>query len=67
MYCIEESICDTVGTFLRPPHSLGTPIVVRRLGNCAHLAPPLVMPLNEQAEMRVAVNMVPGFEKLINK
>jgi len=29
MYCIEESICDIVGTFSAPP------AVIRRPGNCA--------------------------------
>jgi len=34
MYCIEESTCDNVGTFQRPP-----PAVIRRPGNCARLVP----------------------------
>jgi len=32
MYCIEESICDIVGTLRQPS-------VIRRPGNCALLAP----------------------------
>ena len=39
IHCIEESTCDIVGTFRRSPQSFGAPIVIRRLGNCAHHAP----------------------------
>jgi len=50
LYWIEESTCDIVGTFRcslsRTPHSdsvppqwFGTPIVIRRPGNCAPLSP----------------------------
>ena len=42
MYCIEESTCDIVGTFRRPPQWFGVPIVTRRLGNWAPLVTPLV-------------------------
>jgi len=35
MYRIETSTCDIVRTFWRPQQSFGTPIVTRRLGNCA--------------------------------
>jgi len=42
MYCIEESICDIVGTFRRSTQSFGVPIVIRRPGNCAPLVTPLV-------------------------
>jgi len=45
MHCIEESICDIVGTF-QPPHGYAAPtavirppIVIRRPGNCASLIP----------------------------
>jgi len=41
MYFIEESICDIVGTFWRPPQSFGAPAMIRRLGNCAPLVTPL--------------------------
>jgi len=44
MYCIEESRCDTVGTFRRTPLLFGAPIVIRRPGNCAPFAP-LLTPL----------------------
>ena len=44
MYCTEESTCDIVGTFRRPPQSFSAPVVIWRPGNCAHLAP-LVTPL----------------------
>jgi len=39
MYCIEESTCDTVGTFRRDPHSFGAPIVIRCPGHCTPLVP----------------------------
>jgi len=39
MHCIEESTCDMVGTFLRPPQCFGAPIVTLRPENCAPLAP----------------------------
>jgi len=29
IYCIEESTCDIVGTFLHPPQSFGAPAVIR--------------------------------------
>jgi len=35
MYSTEESICDIVGRFQRPPQSSTAPIVIRRPGNCA--------------------------------
>jgi len=44
MYCIEKSTCeccDIVGTYWGPPQSFGTPILIRRPGNCAPLAPSL--------------------------
>jgi len=42
MYSIEESTCDIVGTFRRPPQSFGTPArVIRHPGNC----PPLITSL----------------------
>jgi len=37
--CIDESTCDIVRTFWRPPQWFGTPIVIQRLGSCAPLAP----------------------------
>jgi len=30
MYGIEDSTCDIVGTFRRPPQSFGAPAVIRR-------------------------------------
>ena len=45
MFCVEESTCDIVGTFLCPPQWFCTPIVTWRLENCAPLAP-LVTPLH---------------------
>jgi len=39
MYCIDESTCDIVGIFRRPPQSFDAPIVTRRPGNYALLAP----------------------------
>jgi len=44
MRCIEESICDILGTFRRSTQSFSTPIVIRRPGNCDPLTP-LVTPL----------------------
>jgi len=35
MHCIEEGICDTVGTFRRTPQSFGALVVIRRPENCA--------------------------------
>jgi len=41
IYFIEDSTCDIVGSFRRPPlssgdpHLFGAPIVIRGLGNCA--------------------------------
>jgi len=46
MYCIEESICDIVGTFRRPPQSFGASVVIRRPGNCSSLAPLRYAPAN---------------------
>ena len=37
MYCIEESTCDIVGSFRRPSHLFGAPVVIRRPGKCAPL------------------------------
>jgi len=39
MHCIEESICDIVGTLRHTLQSFGAPIVIRRPGNCAPVAP----------------------------
>ena len=39
MYCIEESICDIVGTFRHPPQPFGAPIFTRRPENCDPLTP----------------------------
>jgi len=44
MHCIQESTCDIVGIFRRPPQSFGAPIVIRHPGNCA-LLPPSLRPL----------------------
>jgi len=41
IYCIEESACDIVWTFRRPPQSFGVPIVIRRPRNCAPFPPSL--------------------------
>jgi len=49
MCCIEESTCDIVGTFYRSPQSFGAPVVIRRTGNCAPLAP-LITPLKDNDE-----------------
>jgi len=38
MYCVEESTFDIVGTFRRPT-VIWYPLVIRRPGNCAPLAP----------------------------
>ena len=46
MYCIEESACDIVETFRRPP-------VIRRPGHCAVLAP-LLRPWLHQNKNRTA-------------
>jgi len=49
IYCIEESTCDIVGPFRRPPQSfpapavIRRPVVIRQQGNSAPL--PLVTPL----------------------
>ena len=37
MYCVEESTCDNVGTFRRPPQSFGAPTVIWRPENYAPL------------------------------
>jgi len=39
MYCIEENICDIVGTFRRPPQSFGALVVTRRPGIVTPFAP----------------------------
>ena len=41
MYCVEESTCDTDGSFRRFPQSFGASIVFPRPGN---FAPPLAPP-----------------------
>jgi len=41
MCCSEESTCDIARTFRHPPQSFGTPIVIRRPGNCAPFSPSL--------------------------
>jgi len=49
MYCVEESTCDIVGTFRRPPQWFGAPMVIRRPGNCVPLLP-LITALSEGTE-----------------
>jgi len=44
MYCIEERTCGTVWTFQRPRNHSALPVVIRRPGNYAPLAPPYYAP-----------------------
>jgi len=60
MYCIEESICDIVGTLWRPPQWFGAPIVIRHPGNCAPLAP-LVTTLRSRGNFRYGVERAKRF------
>jgi len=61
MYCIEESICDIVGTFRRPLQSFDAPIMIRRPG----VAPscPLVTPLGGESMAEPRVNVFPDTPK----
>jgi len=60
IHCIEESVCDVVGTFWRTPQRFGTTIEIRRPGNCASLAP-LVTPLCSMGHVRYGVKRVKRF------
>jgi len=44
LYSVEESTCDFVGTFWRPPQCFSAPVVIRLPGNFASLAPPSLHP-----------------------
>ena len=54
MYCIEESTCDVVGTFCRPPQPFGVPIASRRPGNCAR-RPPRYAPVPDSGDSGFSV------------
>jgi len=61
-YCIEESTCDIVGTFLRSPQSFCALTMIRRPGNCSPFAL-LVTPLDTvEAESEANVAFTNGPE-----
>jgi len=60
MYCIEECVCDIVGSLWRHPQRIGAPIEIRRPGNCVPLVP-LVTPLCRMGHVRYGAKSAKRF------